>query len=116
MAHGTGYYMERIYKADIETEEYAVIFCEERHYYHEQMSDCYEPTWEKTGKYEVTVMAWRKNRWGNQVADCLSQNIQTGEIDKETANKIWWNLKNRNMNFETVKQNFIKLAGREITM
>ena len=64
MAHGTGIYMTRNYKADLRTDEYAAWFTRERNYYYEPMSDSYEPTYEELDGCEVTVAKWRKDRWG----------------------------------------------------
>lgn len=106
MAHGTGYYWNRVYKADIKNDEYAVIFFRTYYYYHPQMSDCYEPDYEALDDYKVSVIKWRKDRWGNEVADCISESVESGTISKDEANKIWWNLKNNNISFERVKEYF----------
>jgi hypothetical protein len=114
MAHGTGSYMIRKYDLDIQTEEYAAIFFQERYYWYPQMSDCYEPTSELRDNYEVEVIKWRTNRYGHKVADCASDSVKTGNIDKDTANKIYWNLKNRNISYETCRKYFTQIAGREL--
>lgn len=114
MAHGTGDYLVRIHKADIETDEYLVAFTRTRHYYYDQMSDSYEPTYYDTEEYEATIMKWHRDRWGWLVADCLSDGYRTGVITKDEANKIWWNLKNRNISFEECRRYFTKVAGKEI--
>lgn len=116
MAHGTGYYMERVYKADIMKKAYCVMVARKFYYYYEQMSDCVEPTREALDEYDIRVCEWREDRHGDMVADFLSTNIRTGDIGTEEAKKIWWNLKNREIPFETVKEYFIALAGKELTL
>ena len=106
MAHGTGYYWERKWNADVEKTDYYVIFKQLRYYYYEQMSDCYEPTWEPLDSYECTVMRWRKNRWGHLVADELSETAEVKRIDRKMANRIWKNLNDKDIPFETVKAFF----------
>lgn len=115
MAHGTGLYWIRNYKADLKTKEYAAIFSQTRNYYFEPMSDCIEPTWENLDEYEVTVLKWRKDRWGHMVADHLSEGYRTGTINKDEANKIWWNIKNRSISFRECREYFKEIAGKEIT-
>lgn len=115
MVHGTGDYRVRIYKADLENSEYCAIFTKTRHYYYEDMSDCYEPTWyDKEDGYEATVLKWRKDRYGHLVADHISEGYRTGDISKEEANKIWWNIKNNNISFDGCRKYFRELAGKEI--
>lgn len=106
MAHGTGYYWNRIWDADLQTKEYAVISFRLYHYYHEQMSDCYEPTSEAMDEYRVEVIKWRKDAYGHLVADHVSDSTDSGSITKEEANKIWWNLKHKNISFEAVRKYF----------
>ena len=108
MAHRTGLYSERQYKADIRKEEYAVIFFRTCKYYYPQMSDSVEPSYELLDEYKVEVLKWRKDihTTNSKVADHLSETLSTGTIDKDTANKIYWNLKNRNLTFEQVRKCF----------
>lgn len=114
MAHGTGHYWIRNYNADLKTDEYAAIFSRLRYYYYEDMSDCYEPTWDNEDEYEVTVIKWRKDRYGHIVADHVSEGYRTGSITKDEANKIWWNIKNRKPGFDVCRKYFTQIAGREI--
>ena len=116
MAHGTGLYWNRIYKADIRKKDYVVFVRRTYNYYYEQMSDCYEPSCEALDEYDVCVTCWRKDRYGDLVADDISDNIRTGKVDAETAKKIWWALKNRDIPFAEVRRYFIELAGKEITL
>ena len=109
MAHGTGYYWNRLYKADIKNDEYAVVFAGLCYYYYEDMSDCYEPTYEWQDEYKVLVMKWRKDRYGHLVADDLSESVEVGDLTKDEANKVWWNLKNRKIRFEDVKKELEKM-------
>ena len=113
MAHGTGYYWNRIHKADLQTKEYAVIFTRLYYYYYEDMSDCYEPTYEAKDEYKVEVIKWRKSFHNTRslVADHLCENIEAGSIDKDTANKIYWNIKNKNISFAECKRYFTELKA-----
>ncbi len=40
---------------------------------------------------------------GDEVADYLSEQAGTGSIDRETANRIYWNLKNREISFDVLR-------------
>lgn len=73
MAHGTGRYLIRNFNTDIKNEEYIVFFTRVRNYYYEDMSDCYEPTWEDEDEYEATIRKWRINRYGEIIADEISE-------------------------------------------
>lgn len=115
MAHGTGLYLNNLPKAELKKDEYVVIVRRTYNYYYEPMSDCYEPSCEALDEYDIAVMCWREHRWG-KVADDFSENIRTGKIDGETAKKVWWALKNRNIPFAEVKRYFTELAGREVTL
>lgn len=108
MAHSTGFFWERIPKADIRTEEYILTVSRVYHYYHEQYSDCYEPSKEGTDKYQVEVTKWRKDRYGNRVADHCSEHIRTGDISREEAIMIYWNVKNRTISFDCIEEYFKK--------
>ena len=115
MAHGTGLYLNRIYKADLKKQEYVVVVHRTYNYYYEPMSDCYEPSCEALDEYDIAVMCWREGRYG-KVADDFSENIRTGAITGEQAKRIWWALKNRDIPFMEVKRYFIELAGKEVTL
>lgn len=109
MAHGTGYYSERQWNADIVTDEYVVMFFRTKHYWYPDMSDSYEPTSEWTDKYSVEVGVWYEWKKGRkEVSDmwreCDMQSLT--DISKDEANKIWWNIKNRNLKFEDIKRYF----------
>lgn len=125
--HGTGYYWNRLYKMDYQTDEYAVVVCRLYYYYYEAMSDCYEPTYRACDEYEVTVIKWeqdyRIDRKGGKInvvylpgmhADHRCPSVRTGSIGKDEANKILWNIKNRNVTFEDCRKYFTELAGWEL--
>ena len=106
MAHGTGYYLNRVYDADMNKDEYAVIVLKEVYYYFPAMSDSYEPDCEATGKYKIEISKWRTDRLGHMIADEFSDHAGTGLIDRETARMIYWNLKDRNISYETAERLF----------
>lgn len=108
MAHGTGLYWERKYSADIKTDEYVVRFYRLYDYYYPEMSDCYEPSCIAKNEYRVDVLKWRQDTYNrkHRIADFLSEHVETPSIDKNTANKIWWNLKNKNISFDECKKYF----------
>lgn len=112
MKHGTGLCWERQYKADLQTDKYAVITLRLFNYYYPQMSDCYEPYCEAKDKYKIRVIVWRKDFHNKKrrVADHICKQVETPSISAEEANKIYWNLKNRNIPFEEVKKYFQSLA------
>jgi hypothetical protein len=93
MAHGTGYYWIRNWNADIDKQNYIAAFMSLYYYYYEQMSDCYEPTREKKDEYRVVIV-----KHGG------SDDIDSGSVDKDTINKIWWNIKNRDLTFDQCKK------------
>lgn len=112
MAHSTGYFIIRQYEADIKTDEYCVLFGKEIHYYYEPMSDSNEPTWEWTGKYNVSVGKWYTRKNGQvEMDECWSDcDVQNAyNISKDEANKIWWNIKHRKPDFETIKRYIVNL-------
>ena len=86
--HGTGKYWNRIYKADLEKDEFAVIVFRLFEYEYEQMSDSVEPTSMACDKYKIEVLEWRRDRYNHKVADELSNTITTGSIDREMAREI----------------------------
>lgn len=114
MAHGTGYCWIPLYDETVKKEEYVLSFSRLRYYWYPEMSDCYEPTWEDRDEYEARVIRWRTDRYGHKVADCASEGYRTGSIDRDTANKIYWNIKNRNISFATCRKYFEELAGRQL--
>lgn len=118
MSHSTGLEWKKNYKVSFENDEYVVSFFRLYDYYYEPMSDSYEPTCEALDEYEVTVTKWRDDFHNKnfKVADHLSESARTGSIDKDTANMIYWNLKNRNISFETCKKFFAQIAGKELTV
>lgn len=103
--HGTGLYLKRIYAADLQKEEYAVIFSRVYNYFYPTMSDCYEPSCEALDEYQVEIIKWRKDPHtkNGKVADHLSETIRITSINKDIANKVYWNLKHRDLTFEEVK-------------
>lgn len=111
MAHGTGYYWIRDYKADLQKDEYAVMCFRLRYYYYEDMSDCYEPTYVNENEWRIDVVKWRDDfyRKGSKVADHLCESVEMHVTTKDEANKIWWNLKTRNIRFDDVKNEFEKM-------
>lgn len=66
---------------------------------------------EPTGKYEAIV---RKYRVSGRTKIATRDGYRTGEIDKETANKIYWNVKNRGVSLEDCRRYFAQLAGKEL--
>lgn len=112
MAHGTGKYMNRVWEADLLKDEYIVIVYREVRYFDPYMSDSLEPDWEETGKYEIMVIKWRKDRYGHTVTDRFSDCAQTGLIDRQTARMIYRNLRDRNIDFATCEDHFRMLELR----
>ena len=96
MAHGTGYYWNRIYEADIIKDEYAVMFYRCNYYYYPTMSDSYEPTCDIGDEYEVAVVRFRnKHSFGGtitRVADHLSESVKIAKLTKQDVNRIWYNI------------------------
>lgn len=111
MAHGTGNYWITLDRATIKTNEYIVMFQRLRHYYYPDMSDSYEPTWEWKDEYAVEIGKWYNSKrtglvYNESYSECDAQRM--AGINKDEANKIWWNVKNRALTFEDVKQYLLK--------
>ena len=109
MIHGIGLYNERLWDFDVMTDEYAVMFYRTANYYYPTMSDCYEPTKEWTDEYDVSVVKWRKDRYGDLVADHLSDSVRLSNVGKDVANYVLWNMKNRKISFKEVVAEFERM-------
>lgn len=112
MAHGTGRYYNRKYNQDIKKDEYCVIFCQCYNYFYPQMSDCYEPDCYPEDDFQVQIIKWRKDRYNHTVADHISPQICISNINKDEANKIYWNLKNKDISFDQCMKYFKDLSFR----
>lgn len=92
----------------IETKEYVVDFY--RLYVQDWgfmgMADRY--TYEATGKFFVRVTKWEVIGRNEKVANHCCEHIDTKEIDKDIANLLYWNFKNRNISYKTAKEYFKK--------
>ena len=110
----TGYEWVQMYKAEIQNSDYCVIFFRLRYAWYPLMSDCYEPTWEFRDAFRVEVMRWYLDRYGHKKAmEGISETAVVSDIDKAEANKIYWNLKNREIPFDEVVRYFKEIRDAQ---
>lgn len=116
MAHGTGKYLERVYKADIEKEHIKMYTSRVYNYYFEPYSDSYEPDCEALDDFEIELykietkkeVETKHGKWGDmtttitrkKVVDKLEIRIK----DKNVANYIWYLVKYDVADFEQIKE------------
>ena len=113
MAHGTGLYKVRMYKHEIQTDEYSVRVYRTYDYYYPTYSDSYEPTSEALDEFQICVAKYEPDRkipkaW---MTAYFEDGVDTGTITKDEANKILWNIKNRNISYEAIEQYFKALKA-----
>lgn len=101
-----------LYNQILKTDEYAVFFMR---YYEEDwgymgMADFASLV--STDDFICEIRQWRKDRYGHQVADHLSEGYKVYG-NKDLMNKLWWNFKTKHISFETAKEYFLGIGGKE---
>ena len=116
MAHGTGRYWQISDKNSFHKNGYWVFSFQLHNYYHELYSDSYEPTHEILPEYRIEVAPEAHMRKGWLGGIRMPDNaVSTGSISKDEANKILWNIKNRDISYAQVVEYFNKCREGENT-
>lgn len=58
----------------------------------------------KLDEFYLEIRKFRINKFGREVADCISESYTTKTFDTNTANMLWFNLKNMNLSFEELRK------------
>lgn len=58
----------------------------------------------KLDEFYLEIRKFRTDKFGHEVADCISEAYTTKTFNKDVANMLWFNLKNMNLSFEEIKE------------
>jgi hypothetical protein len=102
---------KRVYKADVNKDNLAVIFARLYEDGRDEMSDCLRPSWEPVDDFIITITGlrtWKETKTYENMTRTTTHCKKTGEFeirtkDKRIANWIWYLAEKQGLTFEQLK-------------